>query len=459
MERIMFIKTIYIALFATTLPFLSTPASGQVIRHDFSVAASDGEAADMFGYSTDIDNNLAIVGAQLGTFEDFYIGSAYIFHTVTGNQIMKLTSSDGAFFDHFGFSVAVEGNIAAVGAPQNFGVDFDSGAVYLFEATTGEQIAKLIPNDATRADRFGSSIAMSNGIIAIGASSDSDMGLSVGSAYLFDATTGTQLMKLLPSDGVRDDNFGRSIAIDNNIVAVGSFHGDEFANSGSVYLFDATTGDQIMRITPNGPIAQDDNFGSAIAMHNGLLAVGAPGEEDNIPNSGAAYLFDVATGTQLTRMVANDAMLRDYLGTSIAINDDAVFVGAPFDNHLGIDTGSVYTFDIATGNQITKIHPNTLSDSDGFGVSLASDANRIIVGSRRFEADDSPGGGAHIFSINPPPPCSADLTGDGLLDFFDVSAFLTAFIAQDPLADFTDDDLFNFFDVSAFLAAFAAGCP
>ena len=55
--------------------------------------------------------------------------------------------------------------------------------------------------------------------------------------------------------------------------------------------------------------------------------------------------------------------------------------------------------------------------------------------------------------------CPADLTGEGSLDFFDVSAFLAAFAAMDPAADFTDDGLFDFFDVSAFLAAFAAGCP
>ena len=55
--------------------------------------------------------------------------------------------------------------------------------------------------------------------------------------------------------------------------------------------------------------------------------------------------------------------------------------------------------------------------------------------------------------------CPADLTGEGDLNFFDVSAFLSAFAAMDPIADFTDDGLFNFFDVSAFLSAFAAGCP
>lgn len=55
--------------------------------------------------------------------------------------------------------------------------------------------------------------------------------------------------------------------------------------------------------------------------------------------------------------------------------------------------------------------------------------------------------------------CPADLTGDGVLDFFDISAFLTAFGNQDPIADFSNDGSFDFFDISAFLAAYSTGCP
>ncbi len=55
--------------------------------------------------------------------------------------------------------------------------------------------------------------------------------------------------------------------------------------------------------------------------------------------------------------------------------------------------------------------------------------------------------------------CLADLTGDGALDFFDISAFLTAFSAMEPIADFTGDGAWDFFDISAFLSAFGAGCP
>ena len=55
--------------------------------------------------------------------------------------------------------------------------------------------------------------------------------------------------------------------------------------------------------------------------------------------------------------------------------------------------------------------------------------------------------------------CPADLNGDGMIDFFDVSAFLVAFAAEDPIADFNNDGMFNFFDVGPFLVEFNAGCP
>jgi glucose/arabinose dehydrogenase len=55
--------------------------------------------------------------------------------------------------------------------------------------------------------------------------------------------------------------------------------------------------------------------------------------------------------------------------------------------------------------------------------------------------------------------CKADLTDDGALDFFDLSAFLGYLADENPIADFTGDAEFDFFDVSAFLTAFSTGCP
>ncbi len=63
------------------------------------------------------------------------------------------------------------------------------------------------------------------------------------------------------------------------------------------------------------------------------------------------------------------------------------------------------------------------------------------------------------FSITRNTGCPIDFNDDGMLDFFDVSAFISAFGAQDPIADLNQDRAFDFFDVSAFLSAYSAGCP
>lgn len=62
-------------------------------------------------------------------------------------------------------------------------------------------------------------------------------------------------------------------------------------------------------------------------------------------------------------------------------------------------------------------------------------------------------------SVTPIDPCDPDINCDGELDFFDISAFLEAYQAQNPVADFAPDGLFDFFDISAFLAQYQTGCP
>jgi hypothetical protein len=99
--------------------------------------------------------------------------------------------------------------------------------------------------------------------------------------------------------------------------------------------------------------------------------------------------------------------------------------------------------------------PSDGATSDSFGGSVAIDGDTIVIGAQGDSDNGANTGSAYVFFTS----CQADLTGDGMLNFFDISAFLAAFTAQDPIADFDGNGLFNFFDVSAFLGAFAAGCP
>ena len=153
-------------------------------------------------------------------------------------ETAKLTAADAAANDQFGFSVAISGNIAIVGAHRDDDAGTDSGSAYLFDVTTGNQLFKLTALDAASADNFGRSVAISGNIAIVGARLNDDGGANSGSAYLFDVTTGNQLFKLTASDAAASDFFGESVAISGNTAIVGAlFNDDAGSDSGSAYLF------------------------------------------------------------------------------------------------------------------------------------------------------------------------------------------------------------------------------
>ncbi len=206
------------------------------------------------------------------------------------NEELKLLASDAVVYENFGVSIAIDNGVVAVGAHFHVHNGPDSGSAYLFNASTGAQIVELLPSDAEADDRFGVSIAIDNGVVAVGAWLDDDNGTDSGSAYLFNASTGTQIAKLLPIDGAAGDNFGVSIAIANGVVAVGADQDDDNGGySGSAYLFNASTGVQIHKLLASDALFLE-LFGQSIAIDNGVVAVGAP---DNGFGSGSAYVFDV----------------------------------------------------------------------------------------------------------------------------------------------------------------------
>jgi hypothetical protein len=100
-----------------------------------------------------------------------------------------------------------------------------------------------------------------------------------------------------------------------------------------------------------------------------------------------------------------------------------------------------------------------IANNDFFGNAVAVSGNSVLIGA--YSDDDQGGnsGSFYVFDQGCAASCPADLTGEGDLNFLDVSAFLAAFGNQDPIADFEPDGSFNFLDVSAFLADFGAGCP
>jgi hypothetical protein len=174
------------------------------------LAATDGGVADFFGTSVAISGDTAIVGSdQDDVGVNFDQGSAYIFvrSGTTWSQQQKLTASDGASPDIFGYSVAISGDTVIVGAPpDDVGANTDQGSAYVFvrSGTTWTEQQKLTAGDGAAGDTFGSSVAISGETIIVGAVND-DVGGNTdqGSAYVFvrSGTTWSQQQKLTASLG------------------------------------------------------------------------------------------------------------------------------------------------------------------------------------------------------------------------------------------------------------------
>ncbi|MFT7541597.1 MAG: hypothetical protein ACI9K5_002569, partial [Gammaproteobacteria bacterium] len=174
---------------------ISVPVSFGQVNEDSKLLASDGAASDYFGYAVGVAGNRVIVGARGTDANGTESGSAYIFDVTTGLELSKLTATGGEPFDIFGGAVGLNGDLVVIGAPGQNRRPFlaDTGAVYVFDLNTEQQLFKIYPQDSNSGQRFGTSISVSGDLAAIGAYGSNDQGSQSGTAYVFNARTGTEL--------------------------------------------------------------------------------------------------------------------------------------------------------------------------------------------------------------------------------------------------------------------------
>jgi len=413
---------------------------------------------EFLGKHVDVSGNVGIAGAHGVSANGSFSGAAYLFDMSTGAQLHELLADDGATEDVFGFTVAIDGAYALIGSEQNDDQGLNSGSAYVFDVTTGMQMFKLLPDDGGAGNRFGGSVAVSGTIGVVGSPGDGDNGAGSGSAYVFDVTTGAQLRKLLPDDGQFSDEFGVSVAIDGNLIVVGSWQDDDLGNfSGGAYLFDAATGMQLSKLLPVDG-ASGDLFGRFVGIEGTSVVVGAHGSGI----TGAAYLFDVSdqlNPMQSFKLVPPGGVSMAF-GWGVDLSGNTVAIGAQEDtNHAGTSaTGSMYLYDATTGDFLCKLVGDDSENNDNFGSSVAIDGGILFVGARLNDEGGANAGAAYVFRVETD-PCIGDYNGDGVLNFFDVSAFLIDFLRRVSSADINGDGLWDFFDVSAFLVSYQSGCP
>jgi outer membrane protein assembly factor BamB len=304
-------------------------------------------------------------------------GTLYVCDPLTGNHLRQLSPLDAAAGQTFGLSPSLHGKTALIGAMGDDDLAFDSGAAYLFDVSTGAQLAKLTAPDAQAEDAFGSSTAMDESFLCVSAYSREN---AAGAVYVFDAVTRSLLHKLTASDGEVGDIFGREIVLEGPLLLISSYKGPGGSSAGTVYIFDAASGEELHKL-----VAEDSQngtlFGVSIAVSGHLALIGAQYDDDKGGNAGAAYVFDLRTGEQLRKMTASDGSSHDYFGCAVAVEGNLALIGAYGADGGFTGTGAVYLFDLHDGTELGKVYAEDHRENNSqYARHIALHGSTAIIG-------------------------------------------------------------------------------
>lgn len=377
-------------------------------QQKLTVAADTQDRTD-FGYAVAIDTNTIVIGAPYKTIDPAITnqGAAYVF-TRSGmlwSLEQRLSAADGAVFDDFGVTVSISGDTIVAGANGDDLSTAEEGSAYVFtrSGTVWSQQQKLTAADAATSDNFGYSVSVSGDTIVVGTpNARINTNNSQGAAYVFARTAGvwSQQQKVTAPDGQAGSQFGNSVAISGNNLAVGAYFDTRItANSeGSAYNFtrSGAVWNLTQKLRASDP-AENDQFGTSVAISNTSIISGAKGKTSNGVNSvGAAYIFKTLgpTWQQESRKAASDGSAFVQFGYRVAINGDTAVVSI-----LSNTAGRAYVF-VRSGASWTQQQILTASDggTGAFGGSVGISGDTIVVGA--YSGDGAAGfsGAAYIFT-------------------------------------------------------------
>ena len=374
------------------------PASGASPRLPLlqaELTASDAATYNNLGMSVALGGNTAVVGDPYETADGYDHGGVVYIYTWSGtkwSQQAELTASDAAASDWFGWSVAVSGDTAVVGAPNKTvsGQDY-AGAAYVYtrSGTKWSPQKELSDPAATYEDWFGTSVAVSGNTALVGAPGATAGGAGGAYVYTRSGTSWSKPSELSDPAAANGDDFGCSLALDGDTAVVGAYNTTvrSLEDAGAAYVF---TGAGASWSKPTELTASDaagnDNFGSSVALDGDTVLVGAFDKTvGGQSTAGAAYVFTGAgaSWSQQAELKDPGPASGDNFGTSVAVSGDTAVVGVPYKTvGTAIDAGAAYVYTRAqtSWSKETELKDPDATYGDHFGTAVARSADRALIG-------------------------------------------------------------------------------
>ncbi len=318
---------------------------------------------------------------------------------------VNYTAPDLEEGDNFGQAVSIYNNYAAVAAPyDDINGNSNQGSVYIYFYTGNGWIfhQKLTAVDGAAEDLFGTSVSMWNDRLVIGAPrADANGQTNRGAVYVFTLNSNQwqQQAKLFAGDPAAGDEFGSAVAIQNNKLLVGAprKNNGSYNQQGAAYLFlyNGSNWVQNNKLL-HGEQTTGDEFGASVAIDSNWLVIGAPDKrENNITWAGAAFVFYSANGTTgwslEKKLTTGTSSFEDHFGSSVAIDGEQIAVGIPGREVYNHDAaGSVFIFRYIQNDWLatTSVDTRETATEDYFGMSVALRGGHLLAGAPMRDYDN-----------------------------------------------------------------------
>ncbi|MEZ4630672.1 MAG: discoidin domain-containing protein [Deinococcales bacterium] len=373
---------------------------------EVKLTAFDQRPFDIFGAALSVYDDRVLVGARWADQPKAEnMGAAYLYLRQldgTWRHEAKFNPVDGASYDEYGSAVALDRDTAVVGAFAHDGKAPNAGAVYIYQKlSNGDWVMqqKLEPEQARESMAFGRAVALSGDSLLIGAPGAENS--NAGSVYAY-RRNGSQWQleaKILASDGAPFDEFGHAIALDGDRAIIGMVGG---RRGGVAYIFNRQGGkwQEVTKLR-----SQDDKsrFGYSVALKGDWAIVGAFADDEKAADAGAAYLyyFDGKAWLDYGKLMASDASLDDKFGYAVAINDGVAAVGAIDSNSQLKDAGATYIFSLINHNwqEVLKLSASDGKAEDQFGNPIGLNSGRLAVAALRSDDKGDNSGAVYVYPV------------------------------------------------------------
>jgi hypothetical protein len=381
---------------------------------------SGGLPADRFGSAVSLDETRALVSAGAALLGEGAV-SVYRRSGPSLTEIAQLDIDDGGISNRFGSALALTADGALIGADlDRVGPNRGQGAVhwYLTQGASVSAAGRLDSGDGAMFDRYGTAVAVNGDIAMVGAYLEqTDAGAEAGAVHWFqrNGSEWSYRGRLESPDAAIEQRFGISVAMDGDYAVIGAYWdvvGDN-VDQGSAYLF-RREGEQWLfdtKLTASDGRARD-LFGFAVAIKGDRVLVGARGARVPFTDQGRAYVFrrSLSVWQEEAQLDLPEPSAFTFFGASVALTDDRAVIGAPgYSKAPGPSSaGAVFVY-ARSGNSWVQLS-GTLAPvpktNAAFGFSVSADSDRALIGA--FQDGNALQGAAYVYRL-------ADMVLDGEL--------------------------------------------